>query len=69
MSDNEQGELTSLPLLVKFAQLQLDNAPACCYDALQHLNISTENGDPIVASAHARSMLKTQSPVKQWAED
>jgi hypothetical protein len=68
MSDDDQAGLASLPLLVKFAQLQLDNGLAYCYDTLQHLNISAESGEPVVASARARSMLKTQSQ-KQWAED
>lgn len=69
MSDRDRVELANLPVLLQFALLQLDNRPAWRYDALQSLNISTESGYPIVASADARAMLKTQSPMKQWAED
>jgi hypothetical protein len=59
MSDNGKLAHSSRPLLLKFARPQGSGGPGYHYDPAQSLNISIEDGAPIVASAHGRSRLKT----------
>jgi hypothetical protein len=64
MSFDDRAPLSSRPLLLKFAQPQRTSGSDFHYDPAQSLNISTEDGFPIVASADGRSSLKTMAEAR-----
>jgi hypothetical protein len=61
MIDNQKVGFFDGPLLLKSARPRTASLQDYQYDPVQALNVSKEDGCPIVGSARGRSMLKTMA--------
>jgi hypothetical protein len=64
MTDNQTAGFVDGPLLLKSARPRTAAVQDYRYDPAQTLNISNEDGVPVVGSARGRAMLKSMAEAR-----